>query len=249
MDTGHNKNVANFETTTIILTASGAEYAPPQPLDHECRITNASDRRKGALADVDEKQAANTIAVDEVQAEFKDLDKYVRNIKNHAAIVLNDPAFTADLQSIVNKFAPPGRKTGLPDDPLTPEDESRTPQSQSQRSRDNQIAYLADINALLKSREDYITTDTPYTTEGIEAKIAALTAKNNAAKASRSRPRQFKLDNRDALLYNDPDCMINRVNLIKPYVAQKFGKDSAVYQQINALEFRRVSLESRCIIH
>ena len=173
-----------------------------------------------------------------MQAEFKDLDKYVRNIKNHAAIVLNDPAFTADLQTIVNEFAPNGRKTGLPDDPLTPEDESRTPQSQSQRSRDNQIAYLADINALLKSREDYITTDTPYTTEGIEAKIAALTAKNNAAKASEAALGN-SLDNRDALLYNDPDCMINRVNLIKPYVAQKFGKDSAVYQQINALEFKR----------
>ena len=101
-----------------------------------------------------------------MQAEFKDLDKYVRNIKNNAAVELNDAAFTADLQTIVNKFAPPGRKTGLPDDPLTPEDESRTPQSQSQRSRDNQIAYLADINALLKSREDYITTETAYTTDG-----------------------------------------------------------------------------------
>ena len=208
-------------------------------------ITNAAlqthlTAAKGALADVDEKQAANTIAVDEVQAEFKDLDKYVRNIKNHAAIVLNDPAFTADLQSIVNEFAPPGRKTGLPDDPLTPDiDESRTSQSQSQKSRDNQIAYLADINALLKSREDYVTTDTPYTTEGIEAKIAALTAKNNAAKATEAALGN-SLDNRDALLYNDPDCMINRVNLIKPYVALKFGKDSAVYQQINALEFRKI---------
>lgn len=239
MESGHNKNVANFETAKIILTAQGAEYAPPQTLITLANLQTHLTAAQGALADTDAKQAAKTIAVDEVQAEFAGLDKYVRNIKNNAAVVLNDPAFTADLQTIVNEFAPPGRKTGLEDDPLTPEDESRTPQSQSQRSRDNQIAYLADINALLKSREDYVTTDTPYTTEGIDNKIAVLTAKNNAAKATQAALGN-SLDARDALLYNNPDCLINRINLIKPYVALKFGKDSAVYQQINALEFRKI---------
>ncbi len=210
MESGHNKNVANFETTTIILTAQGAEYAPPQALITSAALQTHLTAAQGALAGVDEKQAANAIAVDEVQAEFKDLDKYVRNIKNHAAIVLNDAAFTADLQSIVNKFAPPGRKTGLPDDPLTPDiDESRTSQSQSQRSRDNQIAYLADINALLKSREDYVTTDTPYTTEGIEAKIAVFNGKKQRRQSIRSRARQFaRQPRRTALqrsrLYDQP---------------------------------------------
>jgi hypothetical protein len=239
METGHNKNVANFETTTIILTGLGAQYAPPQDFISRVPMQTFLAQCKTALADVDTGQADKTIKVDAVQAAFKDLDKYVRNIKNNAAIVLNDAAFTANIQSIVNKFAPPGRKTGLEDNPNTPEDESRTPQSQSQQSRDNQIAYLADINALLISRTDYTTTETEYTTETIDTKIASLTAANNAAKTAIAALGN-KQDARDAILYEDETGIIPRINLIKTYLALKFGKDSAPYQQINALEFRKI---------
>ena len=45
----------------------------------------------------------------------------------------------------------------------------------------------------------------------------------------------LKLDARDAVLYDEETGIIPRIKLIKPYVALKFGKDSAPYQQINAL--------------
>ena len=238
MESGHNKNVANLETTIIILTSLGAEYAPPQALIMLVALQGLLAQAQTVLADVDEAQADRAVKVDAAQAEFKDLAKYVRNIKNNAVVVLNDPAFTANLQSIVNKFSPPGRKTGLADDPLTPDvDESRTSHSQSQQSRDNQIAYLADISALLKLREDYVSPETAYTMEAIDDKIAALTAVNNALKASEAALGN-KLDARNALLYNKTTGIKARINLIKPYIALKFGKDSAAYQQINALEFK-----------
>ena len=239
MESGHNKNVANFETTVIAITARGAEYAPPQELITLPELQTHLTGIKAAVADVDAKQAAKTNAVDEVQAEFKDLYKYAVNIKRTAEVTLNDAALTADLQTIVNKFNPKGRKTGVPDDPLTPDiDESRTAHSMSQTSRDNLIAYLADMSALLKTREPYNPPDAQYQTTGIDEKIAALTAKNNADKAAGAALGN-SLDARDALLYNNPDCTINRVKLIKTYIAVKFGKDSAIYQQINALEFKR----------
>jgi hypothetical protein len=238
MESGHNKNVANLETTIIILTSLGAEYAPAQALIALAALQSLLAEAQTALEDVDAAQAAKTIAVDEVQEEFEDLDKYARNIKNNAAIVLNDPALTTDLQKIINEFSPPGRKTGLEDDPLTPEDESRTPQSQSQRSRDNQIAYLADINALLKARSDYTTTETGYTTEAIDAKIASLTAANNAAKSAIAALGN-QLDARDAIFYDEATGILARIKLVKTYVALKFGKTSAAYQQINALEFKK----------
>ena len=190
METGHAKNVANFETTLIILTGLGADYEPNQELIQLRLLQPILTQSKNALTEIDTAQAEKTVKVDEAQEEFADLDKYVRNIKNNARIELNDEAFTADLQAIVNRFAPPGRKTGLKDDPATPEDESRTAHSMSQQSRDNQIANLAEINALLKSRTDYATTETEYTTTAIDAKIASLTVKNNAAKAAESQSRQ-----------------------------------------------------------
>jgi len=239
MESGHTKNVANFETTTIILTNLGTEYDPPQDLIKLDELQTFLADSQTALGEVDTAQASKTIAVDDAQAEFDGLSKYVVNIKRQAQVELNDAAFTADLQTIVNNFTPPGRKTGVPDDPLTPEDESRTPQSQSQRSRDNQIAYLADISALLKTKSEYKALGTPYNVATIDAKIASLTAKNNAARNAIAALGN-KLDARDAIIYDESTGIIPRIKLIKTYLILKFGKDSAAYQQINALEFRVV---------
>lgn len=239
MESGHNKNVANLQTATIILTNLGGQYDPPQDLIELPELQTFLTASQTALSEVDTAQATKAVAVDDAQAEFDGLPKYVVNIKRQAQLELNDPAFTADLQTIVNNFTPPGRKTGVPDDPATPDiDESRTPQSQSQRSRDNQIAYLADISALLKTKSEYKATGTPYEVAAIDAKIASLTTKNNAANAAVAALGN-KLDARDAVIYDEATGIIPRIKLIKTYLILKFGKDSAAYQQINALEFRK----------
>lgn len=238
METGHNKNVANFETVIIILTNLGAQYAPPQALIVLTALQTLLDEAKAALQDIDTAQAAKTIAVDNAQTEFKDLQQYVVNIKRQAEVEVNDPVFTGDLQTIVNKFSPPGRDTGIPDNPATPENESRTPQSQSQRSRDNQIAHLSDISALLKANPGYKALGTPYATTAIDDRIATLTAVNNAANAANA-ALGTKLDARDELLYTDKTSICDRVDLIKKYVVLTFGKDSSAYQKITALEFKK----------
>jgi hypothetical protein len=238
MESGHNKNVANFETVIIILTNLGADYAPPQALIVLTALQELLTDAKAVLADIDTAQAAKTVAVDTAQAEFKDLQQYVVNIKRSAEVEVNDEAFTKDIQTIVNKFHPPGRQTGIDDAPDTPEDESRTPQSQSQQSRDNQIAYLADLSSLLKTNADYNATGTPYATTAIDARIATLTAVNNAVTTTEA-ALGTKLDARDDVLYTDKTGITDRFILIKKYVLLTFGKDSAVYQQLNALEFRK----------
>lgn len=240
METGHNKNAANLQTAITILTDLGGEYAPPQDLIELPALQALLTASQTALGEADTAQAAKTIAVDEVQAEFDGLPKYVVNIKRQAQLELNDPAFTENLQTIVNKFSPASRTPIVPDDPSTTDiDESRTSRSQSERSRDNQIAYLADISALLKTKPEYEADGTPYTVAAIDAKIAALRTKNNHAAATAA-ALASKLDARDAVMYDDQTGIIPRIKLLKTYLTLKFGKDSAAYQQINALEFRKV---------
>lgn len=239
METGHTKNVANFETAIIILTALGAGYDPNQPLILLAALQVKLLEFKAALAAVDTKDAEYRIKTDEVQAEFAPLEKYVVNIKRTAEVEVNDAAFTADLQTVVNKFFPGGRKTGIPDDPATPEDESRTPASTSERSRDKLIAHFAEIIALLKTKESlYKTNDEDYKLTAIEAKQAALTASNNAAKQALIAKAGAE-DARDNLLYNEETGILKLVKLIKAELSRKPGKNSAAYQQINALIFSK----------
>jgi len=222
----------------IILVGLGANYNPSQSLILLSALQDKLTEAKAALAAVDAAEAGKTAAINEIQVEAENLDKYAVNIKRAVEVEINDAAFTADIQSIVNRYASSSRDTGLPDDPSTPEDESRTTRSTSQRSRDNQIAYLADIAALIRTRPDYKTNDADYTLAAIEAKIAQLTTKNNAAKTAVAALGNA-LDERDRVLYDPETGVLKLVKLIKTQLALKPGKESAAYQQINALEFRK----------
>jgi hypothetical protein len=238
MESGHAKNVANFEQVIIILTALGMVYNPGQALILLAALQTKLIEAKAVLAAVDTAEAEKRLRVNDIQAEEAELGKFMVNIKRTVEVELNDPAFTAEIQSIINRSRPKSRDTGLIDDPLTPEDESRTAHSMSQSSRDNQIAGLADIIALLRLRIDFKTNDAEYTLAAIEARFDALTAKNNAAKASNANLGNA-LDARDAVLYDEETGIIKLVKLIKNQLAVKPGRESTAYQQINALEFRK----------
>lgn len=239
MESGHEKNVANFKTVIIILTALGSDYNPTQTLILLTALQAKLVLAETAIAEVNEAEADRAVKVDDFEAEIEDLDKYVVNIKRTAEVAINDEAFTRDLQTVVNKFFPEGRQTGLPDDPNTPEDESRTARSTSQRSYDNQIAYLADILALIQTKAElYKTNDERYTIAAIEAKLAALREKYTASKTALA-VLGTKKDARDEILYHPETGVLKLVTLIKKQLTLSPGKNSTAYQQVNDLEFAK----------
>jgi hypothetical protein len=237
--TGHAKNVANFETVTIVLLALGAIYNPSQPLillpALQARLTAA----KNALTAIDEAEAEKKITGNERAAEFKGIAAFAVNIKREAEVAVNDEAFTRDLLTIVRKLRG-GRAGEAPvDDPTTPDiNEALLAHSVSSRDYDSLVSHFADLIALLRTQAAYDPNDPEITITALEAKLAALTAKNNAAKAAEA-ALGMATDARDELLYHPETGIIKLVKLIKTQLARKPGKSSAAYQQINALEFRK----------
>jgi chromosome segregation ATPase len=243
MESRHAKNITNFETVTNILDGLVTVYDPSQTLSFFLLLAALRDRLEEASAVLDEIDAAlvdKTTRIDEIQAELKDLDRYVGGIKRTAESELGDEALTRDLQNIVDQLNSQSRSMHLDgDEALTPDtEEARTKFSASRQNRDDQIARLAAALALLKNRNDYDPPDPRYKIPVIEARLAALTEKNEAAKAAEA-ALASALAARDRLLYDDDTGIIKLVKLIKAELARKPGKDSAAYQQINALEFRK----------
>lgn len=241
MEVGHSKNVANFETIIIILTGLGAIYNPSQTLILLAALQDKLAEAKAAMNALDAWEAAKKVAVNERQAEFEDIEKLAVNIKREAEVSVNDAAFTKDLQTIVRKFtgsAAPGTPKPV-DDPSTPNtDESKTGKSVSERSYDKLVAHFADLVALLKTQPAYNPNDDEYKITTLEAKLAAMQDKNNAVKTANAALGNGQ-DARDLILYDKDTGVLKLVKLIKTQLARKPGKDSAAYQQINALEFRR----------
>jgi hypothetical protein len=195
---------------------------------------------KAAVAAVKAAESAETIAVNERAAEFAGIGKLAVSAKRAAEISVNDAQFTAALTAITRKFYG-GRAGDKPvDDPSTPDiDESLGGRSVSQRSFDSLIAHFASLIELLKTRIEYATNETELQIPALEAKLAAMLAKNNAAVAAIA-ARGNAADARDELLYNEETGILKRVLLIKKQLALVPGKASAAYRQVNALQFRRV---------
>ncbi len=240
MATGHAKNVANFETVVITVTALGAVYNPSQPLIQLAALQTKLAAAKQAMQTVDAAEAAKKIAVNARADEFADISALTVNVKRAAEVDVNDAAFTADLVSIVRRMR--GERAGeLPvDNPATADiDESKAKtHSVASRGYDNQVAYFADLIALLKTQPAYAPNETEMQTTTLDGKLSTLEAKNNAAKTATA-ALGSALDARDAVLYDPDTGVLKLVKLIKAQLARKPGTDSAAYQQIVALDFKR----------
>jgi hypothetical protein len=239
MSTGHAKNVANFETVTIILLALGAIYNPSQSLILLPALQAKLTAAQNALTALDAAEATKKVTGNERAAEFEGITTLAVNIKRAAEVEVNDEAFTRDLQTIVRRFYG-GRAGEAPvDDPTTPDiNEALNTHSVSSRDYDNLVAYFADLIALLKTNAAYAPNDKEMQIAALETKLAALQTKNNAAKAAEIALGNAQ-DARDEILYHPATGIIKLVKLIKTQLRRKPGTNSAAYQQINALEFRK----------
>lgn len=133
--TGHAKNVANFETVTIILSGLGAVYNPSQALILLTALQTKLTAAKAALASVDTLEAEKKVAVNERAAEFENVGRLATDVKRAAEVDVNDAAFTASLTTVTRKFYG-GRASPKPEDnPETPDvDESKSTRSVSERT-------------------------------------------------------------------------------------------------------------------
>lgn len=239
MASGHAKNITNFETVTNLLDSLVTVYNPSQTSLLLAALQDRLEEASALLDEIDTALVHKNTKVDEIQAELEDLDCYVVSLKGAAEFELGDEALTRDLQNIVERLNPKSRSTSLTGGALTSgADDSRTKLSASQPDRDERIAQFAAALALLKTRTDYDPPAADHKIAGIETKLTALTAKNDAANAAEA-ALASALAARDRVLYDDETGIIKLVKLIKIQLALKPGKTSAAYQQINALEFRK----------
>ena len=239
METGHAKNVANFETSIIVITNLGPVYDPKQPLIKIPALEAKLAEARTALAAAEVARSAMSIAVDEREVEFEDLDKLAVMVKRTAEVEVDDPAFTGDILSIVRKLRGSRAAPKPVDDPATPGlNEAAKTRSVSQRSYDSLISHFSELIELLNAKGSYNPDNSAVQIAALESKLAALEAKNNAAKAAEAALGSAR-DTRDEILYNEETGILKLVKLIKTQLLINPGRDSSAYQQINALEFRK----------
>ena len=238
-ETGHTKNVSNFAQLISYVVAYGANYNPSNPLISLRNLQSKLLAVQTAVNDLMPKASAETVAVNERQTAFDNLQKIVPRILAAADASVTDRLFSDDLRTIVRKLQGRRASAKVKDDPDTPNvDESKQSVSASQTSYDNQVGFFAELIDLLKTNTAYNPNETDLKTTSLEAMLADLQAKNAAVMTTSVAARTARIA-RDEVLYNNTDGIKELADLVKKYVKSLYGTTSPQLKQLQALKFKK----------
>lgn len=235
-ETGHAKNVANFQNLIEFVTAYGATYNPSK---NSLKLPQLI-----ALKATADAKLANTItintqynnATNERQAAFSGLKALATRLVNALQITDASAETIGNAKSFNKKMQ--GKRASASQTTTDPNAPAPTTISTSQQSYDQLIQHLAGLTAVLAAEPSYAPNETDLQVATVQAKIAELTAKNNAVSAAYANISNARID-RNETLYNPENGLVETALDVKKYVKSIFGSSSPQFAQIKGIVFSK----------
>ncbi len=230
-ETGHAKNVANFETLISFCTGYGAAYNPTNTNLTIANLQTKFEAAKLKLKAVKDTKVPFDIATGERQLKFKPLKPLATRIIN--VLIAQDAAEPTinDARTIIRKLN--GKRTG--EAATTPEDNQI---SVSQQSYDRLADSFEQLMVLAQNEPLYNPNETQLTTAAMQTLFNELTAANTAVRNTYV-PYSNAIIARNTDFYITDTALVNTAFDVKNYVKALFGANSPQYSQISGLVFKR----------
>ena len=238
-ETGHAKNVANFEDLISFCTGYGEAYKPSKASILIAALHTKHTDAVTALARVNTSIPALTNAINAREIIFVPLIKLVNRVGNAVAAsdvpqqVINDVKTIT--RKLVGKRATPKKET-IPDDPATPQNESSKSISASQMSFDSRIENLDKLLQLLRSQPAYKPNETELSIDGLTTLYNNMVAANTAVVNATTPVSNARISRNDHL-YNPKTGLVQVASDVKIYIKSVFGATSPQYKQVSKLKF------------
>ena len=241
-ETGHAKNVANFEDLISFCTAYGVNYNPSK---NSISLTSLNTLYTNALATISNVTTTKN-SFDNVtgirQTAFATL-------KPLATKVINSLSATDALDTVIKDAKTINRKlqgskasssTTSTTEPSTP-DNSTTTISTSQQSYDRLIDSFSKLIDLLNAETNYIPNETELQIATLSSKLVSLQAANTAVITKYTDYSNARIE-RNNLLYINNSSLVETALDVKKYVKSVFGASSPQYKQVSGLKFSKPKL-------
>jgi hypothetical protein len=235
-ETGHAKNVANFQELIAFSTAYGATYNPSKNALKIPQLIALKTLADAKLNNVVNVNTQYNIAVNERMIAFSGLKAYATRLVN--ALQTTDASTeTINNAKAFNRKMQGKRASATPTatDPNTP---APTTISTSQLSYDQLIQHLSGLNAVLAAEPSYAPNETELQVATVQTKIAELIAKNNAVATAYANISNARID-RNETLYHPENGLVETALDVKKYVKSIFGASSPQFAQIKSLTFTK----------
>ena len=238
-ETGHAKNVANFEDLISFSTGYGATYNPTKEALKVANLNTQLANAQTVLNEVKTTQTAFNNATNKRMDAFKPLKSLATKIINALDATDASAETVKDARTINRKIQ--GQRA-------TPKTVSSPPAAQvegaadktisaSQQSYDQQIEHFAKLVELLSSDSNYKPNEADLTVAANQTKLAALKAANTDVVKTYTNWSNSRIA-RTNTLYNPLTGLVNTALDVKKYIKSIFGALSPQFKQVSKLGFR-----------
>ena len=235
-ETGHAKNVANFQDLIAFVTGYGTNYNPTKNALKLPQLNTLFTKGQNALADVVTKNTTYNNAVNARIATFDGLRTLCTRLVNAFQTTDATPEKIADAKGFNRKIqGQRSTKTATPVDANTP---APTTISSSHQSYDQLIQHFAGLISILQSEPTYAPNETDLKIATLTAKQTDMTAKNTALATAYTAVSNSRIA-RDKVLYKDITGLVPIATDVKKYIKAVYGTSSAEYRQVKSIEFTK----------
>ncbi len=235
-ETGHAKNISNFESLISNCNGYGPSYNPSN-----------DDLKLASLTQLHTNAVHSNDLVKTTEATFNDIEvqrmiefKPLKSLATRMLAALNgaQPPATviADAKTINMKIQ--GRRADNSVKAIIPGGTEAHRISVSQQSYDFQIEHFERFIELVSIEPKYDPNENDLTVTALIAYKTQMVSSNTNVKSAYV-PYSNAIIARNHVLYNSGDGLTTRAFLVKAYVKSLFGASSPEYKQISKLHFRK----------
>ena len=239
-ETGHAKNVANFEDLILFCTGYGTAYNPSKNSIKLASLNTLLTDVRATLTDVTQKVTKFNIATNNRQDIFKNLKPLSTRIVNALSATdaldktIDDAkAFNKKIQGTATK-----KKTTTPPDPTNATLPDAKTISTSQQSYDQLKEHFSKLISLLASESSYMPNETDLQTVTLDALLASMQAANTDVSNSYVDISNSRIE-RNKMLYAENTGLYDIAMEVKKYVKSIYGATSPQYKQISGIKFTK----------
>ena len=234
-ETGHAKNVTNFEQLISFCTGYGATYNPSKAtlslpsltVKHQ---TAQTDLQNLIDATVNFNNFVNTRLI-----AFEPMRKLSTRLVSALSVTNASTQMLKDAKTINRKIQ--GKRAKEIKAPTNPNTPVPITISVSQQSYVQQIEHFANLIVLLKSEASYAPNESELRITELETYLTQIRVHNTNVSRSYAAVSNARIK-RDAILYKVKTGLVDIALEVKAYIKSLYGASSDQYLQVNSLPFK-----------
>jgi len=235
-ETGHAKNVANFQRLIEFVTDYGTDYNPSKKSLQLPALITLKTAADSTLLDVITKNTLFNNKSNSRITEFSDLRPIATRLVNALQATDATPETIDGAKAYNRKIQ--GKRASDSQTPVNPNAPAPSNISASQLSYDQQIQHFTGLKSVLENEPTYSPNEKELQIPALDTKITNMTDINTEVAAAYAKVSNSRIA-RDKILYDGEDALLETAGEIKKYIKSVFGAASPQYKQVSGLRFRK----------